>query len=330
MPAQLDADYLAVRPWKAYPRLLSYALFEGRPATTAGRWINPLVFANYALQKRLPQPRRVVEPLFVIGMGRSGTTILGRVLSMHRDVGFLNEPKALWHSVHAGEDVIGNYTRRIGRYRLGAADATAKVRRDAHRLFAAYLAWTFSRRVVDKYPELVFRVPFVRAIFPDARFVLMVRNGPDTCASIEAWSRAHRRAARGGTEDWWGIDGRKWRLIRDELLAGDPELEELSRLAPRLERQVDMAAVEWIVAAREGLAAEAQSDGTILRVRYEDLTANPREELEKITQFAGLRYDKKMLDYGRHVLQHPAARRRIALHPGLQERFDEAMNLLGY
>ena len=99
MPAQIDRRYVRASPFKACGRLVSWSLFEGRPLTTRGRWINPLVFALYGIQRRLPQLHRVERPIFIVGTGRSGTTVLGTVLSLHRELGFLNEPKALWHAV---------------------------------------------------------------------------------------------------------------------------------------------------------------------------------------------------------------------------------------
>ncbi len=177
MIAQLDPLYIQMRPWKLWSRLVSYCLFEGRPLTTRGRWVNPLVFSLFAIEKRLPQIKRVEKPVFILGTGRSGTTILGMVLSMHREVGFLNEPKALWHAIHPGEDLIGSYALGAANYRLAADEATPKRILYAHRLFGAYLATSLARRVVDKYPELIFRVPFVKAIFPDAKFLFLVRNG---------------------------------------------------------------------------------------------------------------------------------------------------------
>lgn len=330
MPAQIDLAYARARPSKVVSRLVSYALFEGRPATTRGRWINPLLFAAFGFEKRLPAIRRVVKPVFILGTGRSGTTVLGRVLSMHRDVGFLNEPKALWHSVHSGEDVVGNYTLDDARYRLGAADAGPEVRRAARRLYSAYLASTLSRRVVDKYPEMVFRVPFVTAIFPDARFVVLVRNGWDTCASIERWSEVHGERSHEGTVDWWGIRGRKWGLLQSEILAHDPELADLAAVAPRLERHIDMAAVEWIVTMREALAASDSLPGRILQVRYEQLTESPREELGRIADFCEFRYDSKYLDYGAGLLRPSAPRGPLELHSAVMPRFLETMDLLGY
>ena len=222
MIAQLDNHYLQIRPWKVYSRLISYALFEGRPATTKGRWINPIVFAHLRVEQAIPTLKKVIKPLFIVGTGRSGSTVLGIILSMHRDVGFLNEPKALWHSVFKDEDVIGSYSRRPARYRLLGEDVTPIIIRNAERLFGAYLAITNSRRIVDKYPEIVFRIPFVKNIFPDAKFIFLVRDGWDTCKSIMDWSISKGSQLSSKREDWWGVNNRKWRLMVEELVETAP------------------------------------------------------------------------------------------------------------
>lgn len=119
MVAQIDRDYIRTRPTRLWARMLSYLAFEGRPLTTRGQWINPIVFAGFATARALPQLRSVKSPVFILGAGRSGTTILGILMSMHRKVGFLNEPKAMWHAAtHGGEDLIGSYDRGPGCYRL--------------------------------------------------------------------------------------------------------------------------------------------------------------------------------------------------------------------
>ncbi|MGD1917863.1 MAG: sulfotransferase, partial [Pleurocapsa sp.] len=88
MVAQIDNLYIKTSLSKTLSRLLSYGLFEGRPLTTKGQWINPLIFKLFAIAKKLPQLKKVRKPIFVIGTGRSGTTILGVVLSMHKQIGF--------------------------------------------------------------------------------------------------------------------------------------------------------------------------------------------------------------------------------------------------
>ena len=178
MIAQINSDYIKTRPMKALTRLVSYALFEGRPVTTKGRWINPLVFSLLKMFAANNNRYKSVEkPIFILGTGRSGTTILGIVLSMHREIGYLNEPKAIWHLIHPHEDIIGNYSRADAKYRLTAEDATYEMRQRASQMFGAYLTATRSKRLVDKYPELIFRIDFVRALFPDARFIFLARNG---------------------------------------------------------------------------------------------------------------------------------------------------------
>jgi hypothetical protein len=330
MIAQLDPLYIRIRPWKLWNRMMSYSLFEGRPLTTRGRWINPLVFAHFALEKRLPALRRVEKPLFILGTGRSGTTVLGMVLSMHRDVGFLNEPKALWHAIRPDEDLIGSYTRGPARYRLDREDAAAEVVRSAHRLFGAYLALSGARRVADKYPELIFRVPFVKAIFPDAKFLFLVRNGWDTCHSIEGWS--NRLGTQEGSEvhDWWGADRRKWNLLLDQIVPGHPDLAPHRDLMRSWTSQTDMAAVEWIVTMREGGRLVREYPRDVLQVSYEALCSGPRAVMEQIREFADLRADEAPFRYAASILRPPRPRSPAALASVIDRPFRDMMRALGY
>lgn len=330
MVAQVDNTYIKIRPWKLWSRLVSYALFEGRPLTTRGRWINPLVFAHFALEKRLPAIKKVRSPTFILGTGRSGTTILGIVLSMHKQVGFLNEPKALWHSIYANEDLIGSYSRDAARYRLGAEDVTPAMRNSAYRIFGAYLAATFSNHVVDKYPELIFRVPFVKALFPDAKFLFLVRNGWDTCHSIDAWSGRLGEQINGEVHDWWGADRRKWHLLIEQVVSGHPDLAPHVAAMRDWTSQSDMAAVEWIVTMREGLELLKKYPGDVLRVDYEQLCQEPRAIMGQIGKFIGLGDDRAFFGYAESVLRPAGQKAAFALSPLIEKPFLETMAALGY
>ncbi|MDH4232718.1 MAG: sulfotransferase [Nitrospirota bacterium] len=330
MIGQIDTNYIRSRPLKLWGRLLSYGLFEGRPLTTRGRWINPLVFALFALEKRLPRLRMVEKPVFIIGTGRSGTTILGILLSMHRDVGFLNEPKALWHAIYPREDLVGSYDRGPAQYRLGAEEVTPEMIAAAHRIYGAYLFSTCSRRVVDKYPELIFRVPFVRRLFLDARFLFLVRNGWDTCHSIDLWSK--RLGTHAGDEqyDWWGVDNRKWKLLVEQVAAGEPDFgKKLERLGS-LERHTDMAALEWILTMREGLRLSRELPEVVKTVRYEDLVLEQEKELSAILEFCELPRDEKFFAYGKANLSLAPAKKPFPLDESLRDEFFSTMAALGY
>jgi Sulfotransferase family len=331
MIAQIDSAYINARPWKLWSRMISYALFEGRPLTTRGQWINPLVFAHFAIEKRLPINRKIIKPVFILGTGRSGTTILGVVLSMHREVGFLNEPKALWHSVYPDEDLIGSYSRNHARYRLTAMDASYAVIQAAHRIYSAYLSATFSRRIVDKYPELIFRVPFIRSIFPDAKFLFLTRNGWDTCHSIMNWSQRLGRQQKNETHDWWGVNCRKWQLLTEEIVSQHRDLSAHTAVMQTWSDQVDMAAVEWIVTMREGLSLLKQFPDDILHVRYETLCREPQKTMAQIVDFLELAGDDALFfRYAKSSLRPSAAKAACRLNPLIHEPFLKTMRELGY
>jgi len=329
MIAQLNRPYVVMRPWKAVTRLASYGLFEGRALLQPGRFVNPLVFGLYALARRLPRLRAVERPLFFIGTGRSGSTILGLVLSFHRDVGFLNEPKALWHALLPDEDVIGSFGSGPARYRLDERHASPEVIEGAHRIAGFYLAATGARRLLDK-TEATFRVPLLRRVFPDARFLLLVRNGWDVCRSIDAWSRAHGMTDGDERVDWWGRNDRKWRLLVDQVAAESPafagRLDELRGMTSQLDR----AAVEWTLAMREGLAWRERLPEAVTTVRFETLCAEPEAELRRLARECGLREDGRFIDYGKRVLRPLPARAAFEPHPAVARAFRETLRALGY
>lgn len=329
MPAELDRDYFRTRPTKALQRLVSHALLQGRPLTTGHRWLNGPLFAQYALARSVGGLRSVDRPIFVLGTGRSGTTILGKVLSMHRHCVFLNEPKALWHAACRFEDVIGSYSEREARYVLGPDDVTPKIRRRIRKLYAYAQTITNGRRVVDKYPELIFRAGFVRRCFPDARFVMLVRNGWDTVASIEKWSAGNTVARAGATEDWWGKDGRKWQLLVRDVASLDPQLADRVDTLAKLEGDADRAAVEWLLTMRWAQRVE-QDFPPLHRVRFEDLTADPQATLATLSGFCGLPDDPRFLAYAGRTLRPLPARPPCDLHPAVADAFADTLDSMGY
>ncbi len=330
MVAQLDNLYIKTRPTKALSRLISYAIFEGRPLTTKGQWINPLIFKFFAIAQGLPQLKKVEKPIFIIGTGRSGTTILGVVLSLHKQVGFLNEPKALWHAIYPKEDLIGSYSQGDTRYRLETGDANDLATHTAHRLFGTYLTAVASSRLVDKYPELIFRVPFVRQIFPDAKFIFLVRNGWDTCLSIDGWSKRLGSNVKDDTHDWWGLNNRKWHLLIEQIAANNLALQNNIVAIKGYSNHIDMATVEWILTMQEGLKLMEQFSECVYLLKYEELVARPKNVLEKLLDFCELPHDDKMFDYASKTFTSRQNNQVFALPSEITPLFEQTMTALGY
>lgn len=330
MIAQIDKHYISQRASKLVPRLLSYALFEGRPVTTKGQWINPLISVQFDLIKKLPQVKKVEKPVFIVGTGRSGTTILGVVLSMHRDVGYLNEPKALWHAIYPDEDVIGTYSKTEGRFYLHAGDVSNQVAENAHKLYGAYLACVASQRVVDKYPELIFRIPFVRRIFPNAKFIFLVRNGWDTCYSIKRWSQRLGENKSGKIHDWWGVDNRKWKLLVEQVILKDKAYAGLTDIVHQFKNHIDMAMLEWIVTMREGMKQIQANPGCILPVKFEEFTQQPEKILNRILNFCNLTEDQKVYNYAKTVISPVKPHPKLEIHPSLMDLMTQTAKEIGY
>jgi hypothetical protein len=333
MVAQLDHDYIRARPARGLARLASYALFEGRPLTTRGRWINPLLKAmgrNIAVRRWKSEIRK---PIFILGTGRSGTTILGKILSLHREVGWLNEPKLMWHIACPDEDINGNYTDKPARYRLSANDVTDSTRQAMHNLYNAYLSCTRNSRVLDKYPELIFRIPFVKTIFPDAKFLLLVRNGYDTCSSIGNWSKKHESTSaydNGQKEDWWGLDNRKWRCLMNELVQDNVGLSKVADQISKFNLQTDMAAIEWILSMQAGLQAIADNPDSFHMIHYEKLANYPADTLNSVLQYCELSPDKALIKYAAKTLRPARNHSAFAIHDSIAEQFKATMEQLGY
>lgn len=330
MIAQVDTEYFKRKPFSAYRRIISRIFFEGRPITTKGRWFNKIVFTLFNIEILLPQTQKVIKPIFIIGTGRSGTTILGTLLSIHEDVGFLSEPKAVWHAVHSGEDVSGNYTLGPARYRLSEEDASQEVVDRAHRLFGFYLTMVKANRIIDKNPELVFRIPFVKKIFPDAKFIFLVRNGWDTVKSIVNYSVRDGKNVNGEIHDWWGVNNRKWRIMLDELVANDKDLSSELQTIQSFTSHKDMATVEWIVTMKEGLKNLNEYPNTVMLQRYEDFATYPRINLEKMLSFCDLDAYDDLLSYAELRLHEAPKYERFEVNPFLRKSFHSILDQLGY
>lgn len=245
-------------------------------------------------------------------------------------MGYLNEPKALWHVIDPRQDINGNYSASEARFRLGVGDVTPAIIRRAHRLFARYLSFTGSSRVVDKYPELIFRVDYVRAIFPDAKFIFITRSGADAVPSVVKWSE--RLGVKSGkhTDDWWGRNDIKWHYLRDQLLLGNAAYKTVWQLATADLDHANRAALEWIVTMREGLEQERRHPDAVIRVAYEALLADPVGELVQLQQQCGLEPDLAVADYAKKRLYDNPAKGWPALHPAVDALFRETMKELGY
>ena len=97
-------------------------------------------------------------PIFLFGNTRSGTTIVQKMVSLHPDVVKWYEPRTLW--------LIADPGRNHDEFDEG--DATEKVKRHIRKQFLKYQKENGNCVVMEKTPANILKIPYVRAIFPEA------------------------------------------------------------------------------------------------------------------------------------------------------------------
>ncbi|MDR3690520.1 MAG: sulfotransferase [Fimbriimonas sp.] len=112
-------------------------------------------------------------PIFIVGMLRSGTTLIDQILSCHPEIGSVGEQGFWLHNRDAAnsEDGLSVDAAKLGR------------------LAESYLsnlnqAAPGRRRVVDKMPDNYLEIPLMHLAFPNAKIIHCSRNPVDTCISI--------------------------------------------------------------------------------------------------------------------------------------------------
>lgn len=328
MIAQLNKDYISAKPYKVFPRLLSYFFYEGRPATTKGRWFNPVTFMSLRSASNSKQIPASESPIFITGTGRSGSTILGLVLSMHHDAGFLNEPKALWYHVNHNDDLIGSYSNGPANYIMNASNANQKIACSVKSIYSSYLKISGSARIVDKFPEMIFRIDYLNQLFENPKYIFLYRNAMETIASTAMWSNTHRDEQK--HEDWWGVNNRKWNLLVEQVVPNDDYLSHLKDTIAAFTNQADKAAVEWIVTMNQGLKMAVAYPDRVLPLNYEDLCVKKEEVLKKICDFTGLSPDGDFFKFGNRIIRESNVINHIKLHPALLEPIAQLSAKLGY
>ena len=203
--------------------------------------------------------------LFIGGLQRSGTTLVGRLISGHPDASGIvgtqtNEDEGQFvQDVYMDDHRMGERPwRRRGKVvrwgfhreaHLIESDAATKVR-GRERLDAAWAPYwekPQARLYVEKSPSNVTRTRFLQELYPDAYFLIVMRHPIAQGLAARKWGGAERRVGLRFSDFV-----EHWLHVMDTFELDRPHL-----------RNVEI-------------------------VRYEDLVAAPREALRRIQAYLGL------------------------------------------
>jgi len=120
------------------------------------------------------------EYIFIVGSPRSGTTVIGKLLNSHPQIATWFVPYFMWEKPfrHNKNDI------------LTAKNASPDIIRYIQDAFRYFKKKTNAKYIVDQSPRNSLRIGFIKKIFPDAKFVHVVRESKDAILSInKEWQK---------------------------------------------------------------------------------------------------------------------------------------------
>jgi tetratricopeptide (TPR) repeat protein len=200
-----------------------------------------------------------VKPIFVIGMPRSGTTLVEQILASHARVtgaGELKDMNEIVNSVRGGDGTPAPYPEFLSVLTPG----------ELQRIGQAYVAKLERRapaaqRITDKMPSNFYFLGLIHLALPGAKIIHTNRNAVDTCVSCFS-----------------------------KLFAGEQsQTYDLGELG-RYYRAYHGLMAHW---------RQALPEGAFLDVQYEEVVGDIEAQARRILDYCGLEWDPRVLEFHR-------------------------------
>ncbi len=206
---------------------------------------------------------------FIVGVPRSGTTLLRLMLDAHPDLAIppetvfirlaaeacehASDPRQAfletvtshrrWKDLHIEGDLLRHSVAAIEPFDLGEA---------LRALYGLYAGRFGKPRWGDKTPHYLRQMTLIQGLLPEARFIHIIRDGRDVALSVK--------------DLWFGANS------------------------------IEEAARRWQSSIQKA-RRQARKLPHYLEVRYEDLVSDTESTLRKISDFVDLPWSPSMLDY---------------------------------
>lgn len=219
---------------------------------------------------------RIKQPIFMLGVPHSGTSIAMRLFAKHPDVANQSEAQTILQP-------MGLFDYENGDSVLTEQDATDEETDRLHARFGFYTWLHRKKRFFNKCPSNTVRIPFLAKIFPDAYFMHVVRDGRAVVNSLlgppsEHWERKDRFTPfKERKNPFPGAKPPNWR----ELLRDDP---------------VEQHALQWREVIKYGQAKAKQCNIPCRYLKYEDLCGDTRKVIGELWEFCGLPVTQEILE----------------------------------
>ncbi len=220
-----------------------------------------------------PLAQLVAPPIFVVGQHRSGTTWVFDLLTHPDDVAGVFE-SWLFTQGHGLGGILhwsqwnsdqSSAALRVTRRKSGIAQLADRdeVRTAARDLAGRWLARALKpsdRYLVEKSPDHLYAALEINEVFPDARFISVIRDGRDVAVSARA------------TQSW------------------DPDFITKQKTSPL------QVARRWSGAVETSRGLAAHFGPRFMEIAYERLHAEPKAAATDLFRFCGFDHDEAEID----------------------------------
>jgi len=242
----------------------------------------------------------ICKPIFVIGTGRSGSTLFHDLLAYHPQLAWFSSWVNRWpHRSYLAAaarlvdlPLVGPRLRRWAPHpteayniwdacyqgfsrpfrTLRADDVTPVAKQSIRQQVLLHLRYQRKPRFITKYTGWS-RIGFLNEIFPDAIFIHVLRDGRAVANSLLQVHFWH---------GWWGPYNWRWGL----LLPEDQEVWE------RYDRSfVVLAGLQWKIVVQETRSSsELLPSSRFLELKYEEVVQRPIEVMQEVVRFCDLEW----------------------------------------
>ncbi len=217
--------------------------------------------------------KSIERPIFIIGAPRSGTSMLYAILRTSSKLAhWPGEAHEVWEADH--HPALRGWDSNALSAEDADPDTRARIRRDF------FLVTGTGKRLIDKTPRNALRIGFIDAVFPDARYIFLQRDGRDNVNSlINAWrTPRYRTYALPEPHSIPGADPKWWKFT---LYPGWRE-------DARGPLEV-VCAKQWKSSYDHSLGAFERVPASRYRtIKYEQLVGSPEEEVARLMEFLEL------------------------------------------
>lgn len=232
----------------------------------------------------------MLPPVFIVGCARSGTTILGEFFEKNSQCEYYFEMelwdkkvesilnKILWKTILSNKFFTSKNIRIIHYAIADSIGTDRKYKIKGHRLTEKDILPEHveriskicenlgkEKRLIVKNPRDSLRIPFIKKLFPDAKFVHIVRDGRDVTCSLMS-----------------GMEGRLW---EHQKPSGWQKW-----LMEETHKKCAWTWNETIKIVKNDLAFISRED--FFEIRYEDLLANPEKTIKVLFKEYEIPFEK--------------------------------------